>query len=241
MIDFHTHILPKTDDGSKNIEESLAMLEMEAAQGITHVAATPHFYAQHDSPEKFLARRQAAFDKLNQAISDSSQKLPKITLGAEVYYFSGISSSSIISEMAIKNTSSILIEMPSQPWSNSMLHELEEIYSNFRVTPIIAHIDRYINRFNVRSTVESLSKFNVIIQANASFFISRFTRKLALSMLDDGIIRLLGSDCHNIKERKPNLGTAMQIITDKLGANALDTVKKTQQDLFETSSEIFNG
>ena len=30
MIDFHTHILPKMDDGSKNVEESIAMLKMQA-------------------------------------------------------------------------------------------------------------------------------------------------------------------------------------------------------------------
>ena len=30
MIDFHTHILPGVDDGSRSIEESLAMLQAEA-------------------------------------------------------------------------------------------------------------------------------------------------------------------------------------------------------------------
>ncbi len=240
MIDFHTHILPETDDGSKNIEESLAMLKMEAAQGVSRVIATPHFYAQHDSPEKFLKRRNAAFQKLQQATADFKD-LPDIILGAEVYYFSGISSSTVIEQMAIEGTSGILIEMPPLPWSNSMLRELEEIYSNFSITPIIAHIDRYISIFNASSVIESLLNFNVIIQANASFFISRFTRKLAFSLLNDGIIRLLGSDCHNLKDRSPNLGTAVQIITDKLGKEALDKVEKTQQNLFKAKTEIFNG
>lgn len=241
MIDFHAHILPKTDDGSKNTEESIEMLKMEAKQGITRVIATPHFYAQYDSPEKFLKRRNAAFDRLTQAINEQEEQLPCITLGAEVYYFNGISSSSVVEEMKIEGTSNILIEMPPSPWSKSMLSELEDIYSNFRITPIIAHIDRYINRFNAASVIESLSKLNVIIQANADFFISRFTRKLALSLLDDGVINLLGSDCHNTKNRVPNLGTAMQIITDKLSENALNKIKQTQQELFNSESEIFNG
>ena len=43
MIDFHTHILPKMDDGSKSTEESIAMLKMQAEQGIRWVVVTPHF------------------------------------------------------------------------------------------------------------------------------------------------------------------------------------------------------
>ena len=44
MIDFHSHVLPGMDDGSASLEESIAMLRMEAEQGITQVVATPHFY-----------------------------------------------------------------------------------------------------------------------------------------------------------------------------------------------------
>ena len=56
IIDFHSHILPGVDDGSQSVQESLAMLKMEAEQGIQHVIATPHFYPKHDSPEHFLER-----------------------------------------------------------------------------------------------------------------------------------------------------------------------------------------
>ena len=58
MIDFHTHILPKMDDGSKSTEESIAMLKMQAEQGIRWVVATPHFYAEPESPQDFLQRRK---------------------------------------------------------------------------------------------------------------------------------------------------------------------------------------
>lgn len=40
ITDFHSHVLPKIDDGSASLEESIAMLRMEAEQGITHVIAT---------------------------------------------------------------------------------------------------------------------------------------------------------------------------------------------------------
>ena len=62
MIDLHTHILPNVDDGSSSLEESLALLRMLASQGVTLTAATPHFYATSDTPEKFFRRREAAWN-----------------------------------------------------------------------------------------------------------------------------------------------------------------------------------
>jgi protein-tyrosine phosphatase len=42
MLDLHCHILPGVDDGPKTLEESLAVAEFCARDGITHVVATPH-------------------------------------------------------------------------------------------------------------------------------------------------------------------------------------------------------
>ena len=42
LIDIHTHILPGIDDGSKDIETSLAMLKEEENSGIKEVILTPH-------------------------------------------------------------------------------------------------------------------------------------------------------------------------------------------------------
>ena len=58
MTDFHTHILPGVDDGSPSVEDSLAMLRKEAEQDVWQVLATPHFYANVDSPDSFLQKRR---------------------------------------------------------------------------------------------------------------------------------------------------------------------------------------
>ena len=64
MIDYHTHILPEIDDGARNTAMALAMLEEEVNQGVTTVCLTPHFYANEASPSHFLAKREAAYEKL---------------------------------------------------------------------------------------------------------------------------------------------------------------------------------
>lgn len=43
MIDLHTHILPKMDDGASSSDLSLEMLRMEAEQGVDTVVLTPIF------------------------------------------------------------------------------------------------------------------------------------------------------------------------------------------------------
>ena len=47
MIDIHSHILNSVDDGSKSIEQSLAMLKEEENQGVTDVVLTPHYRADY--------------------------------------------------------------------------------------------------------------------------------------------------------------------------------------------------
>ena len=43
MIDFHSHILPGIDDGSKDAATSLLMLNALKKQGADTVCATSHF------------------------------------------------------------------------------------------------------------------------------------------------------------------------------------------------------
>ena len=114
FVDFHSHVLPGIDDGSACLEQSIAMLQTEAEQGIEHVVATPHFYAHHDNPERFLRRREAAEARLREEM-ERHPGLPKLSIGAEVYYFPGISNSDALKELTIDKKRCILIEMPVSP------------------------------------------------------------------------------------------------------------------------------
>ena len=57
IVDFHSHILPEADHGSSSVEESLEQLNLALKRCVTRIVATPHFYPNHDSPERFLRRR----------------------------------------------------------------------------------------------------------------------------------------------------------------------------------------
>lgn len=235
IIDFHSHILPGIDDGSADLEESLELLRLSARQGVEHMVATPHFYPRHDSPERFLRRREAAEQLLREELI-YHPGLPEVTVGAEVYFFSGISDSELINALTIGEKRCILIEMPESPWKESHYRELEGIYVKHGVTPVIAHVDRYIRPFRTHGIPERLEQMPVMVQANASFFLNSATRFMALRMLKRGQIHLLGSDCHNLTSRRPNLQAATDIISQRLGADALRGICSNQYQLLGTQT-----
>lgn len=230
MTDFHSHILPGIDDGSSSVEESVAMLRMEAKQGIGCVVATPHFYARHDDPERFLVRRAAAMERL-QMETVWQEGLPQILLGAEVHYFPGMSDSEALAGLTIDKKRCILIEMPPAPWTPQMYRELEWVYTKQGLTPIIAHLDRYISPFRAHGIPARLEELPVLVQANASFFLRSSTASFALRLLRQGKIHLLGSDCHNLTDRAPNLGAAAQAIERRLGHAALEWIQSQEQQV----------
>ena len=236
-VDFHCHILPGVDDGSRDSHQSLQMLEAEALQGITHVVATPHFYANHTDPDKFLARRALAAEALAEAMQGRSD-LPRITLGAEVHYFAGIGESEQLQRLTIGSTKYILIEMPGPPWTEAGYRDLENIYLHQGLTPIIAHIDRYIGPWRTFGIPKRLEDLPVLVQANGEFFLDKATAGMAMRMLRRGQIHLLGSDCHNLEDRAPNLGEARQRIAKKLGQPALEWIGRFEALLPEEAAKV---
>jgi protein-tyrosine phosphatase len=47
---------------------------------------------------------------------------------------------------------------------------------------------------------------------------------MALRLLREDKIHLLGSDCHNLKSRVPNLDQALRLIEKKLGPEAIERI-----------------
>ena len=233
IIDFHSHILPGIDDGSTSVKESIEMLRMEAEQGVQHVIATPHFYAKYDTPAEFLKKRKRAEAKLREEMA-KHEGLPQLSVGAEIFFFAGIADSDVLRELTIDGKECIILEMPPLPWSESMYREMEGISVRQGITPILAHIDRYVRPFKVRGIMDRLEQLPVLVQANAGFFLCPQTKRLALRLLRDDRIHLLGSDCHNTTLRAPNIGQAVAVIEQRLGSHALSAIEEYQDILLQS-------
>ena len=188
MIDIHSHILPGVDDGSKNLDESLGLLKLLAEQGVTHSIATPHFYADCDTPERFFIRREDAWQKLHPALTP---ELPSVSLGAEIYYYRGISQMEQLRQFCIENSNFLLLEMPFYQWPESIWETLYRLLERRDIRIVLAHADRY-----PPEDIERLIEDGVPLQLNAECLTKPLRRRRYLSWIESGAVQYLGSDIH---------------------------------------------
>lgn len=213
MVDFHSHILPSVDDGSRSVQESIELLEMLSEQGVHTVVATPHFFADRESIDEFLLRRQTSYQTLCAELPDG---MPKIVLGAEVKYYSGISHMEGLKKLCAGKGNFLLLEMPMSQWTEYTIKELIDLSSSRGITLVLAHIERYVS-FQNSGVIDRLLDNGILMQVNATFFTSFRTRRRALSMLRRNEIHFLGSDCHRVLTRPPYIGDAVSVIEKKMG------------------------
>lgn len=222
MIDFHSHILPEMDDGSKSFLESIQMLKLSFCMGIDTMVSTSHYYANLDTIDNFLSRRNEKGQTLLHEI-EGMLDVPKIVFGAEVAYFSGMSREKEITRLCIEKTKYLLLEMPSSDWTSLTINEIKSLISNRGITPIIAHIERHLSQQKT-GKIDELRGLGVVLQTNAEALYDGAYRRAVLKMIGTKKIKLLGSDCHSIDYRAPNLDRAYEIIAKKLGNSMLKSI-----------------
>lgn len=238
--DFHTHILPGVDDGSPSIEDSVKMLKQERQQGIMTVCLTPHFNAQLMYPKEFVANRNKAMQELCQALTDEKD-LPKMILGAEVQFCTGMSQWEQLKQLSLGDTGYILIEMPHFIWTESVFQELERIYKEQGLIPIIAHFERYINPFTVKKTLRRLSDLPVLLQCNCNFFTEKRTRRAAFKLLKKQKIHLFGTDCHSIAWRPILMEKTRSLLLSHADPQAIALLTKIEEAVLKCEHLIIDN
>ncbi|MBQ3150423.1 MAG: histidinol-phosphatase [Clostridia bacterium] len=222
ISDVHTHILPGIDDGSKDTEESVRLLTALSEQGIDTVVATPHYYPTEKSPDSFLTLRDNAWELLSEKLTES---LPRVKLGAEVLYFRGISRMESLERLCVQGTKTLLLEMPSDLWSEYILREIFDIQRSRGIDVVMAHIERYMQK-QPSSLFNQLLTGGVKMQINASSLTGKQGKKLA-KMLSDGMIHFIGSDCHNMTTRAPDMASAAATVAAYAGEEVFAMLSKS--------------
>lgn len=237
MIDFHTHVLPGIDDGSKDIGMTERMLEAEQAMGVSTVYATPHFYAHRRSVKSFLERRDRAYNEVKELL-EKRPELPAIKTGAEVYYFSGMGKAEQLKELCIEDTNILLLELPFTQWHSDIERDISEILDRRGLRIVLAHLERYEAFQKDRHVWDRIVEMPLTIQLNCedlidkgSFLKRNHRYKLSFDLLNDHSNVIIGSDCHNLTERKPNLAEGRKAIKEKLGEARLEQLDKYTEQL----------
>ncbi|MCH5187144.1 MAG: hypothetical protein J1F63_01975 [Oscillospiraceae bacterium] len=235
MNDIHTHILPAVDDGSKNGEMSIEMIKRLSAEGVRRIVLTPHFYASRNSVDSFLRKRECSLNELKEAIGEEKLDV-ELYVGAEVLFMDSLDRVEGFERMAIDGTKYMLLEMPFETWGGRTVDTVYRIISN-GITPIIAHFERYIPMKNMDKIYE-LKRLGCILQMNAENFNSFFSRRKALKFFEEGTARLLGSDCHNLESRPPEIRFAYDAIAKKLGDDSVNEIISLGDKILENANRI---
>ncbi len=219
MVDVHTHILPGIDDGSSSVEESIALLNEQKKQGVQRIMLTPHFYPDREKPEKFLARRQRAYEKIKNAV-DGVQ----LRLAAEVR-FSQLLTKIDLEPLAFEGSDYILIELSSRRIPYRLDEVLFDIQSRGYV-PILPHVERCVYFRKDPQMLLQLIENGVLCQANAEYVLDNTYKSFIKAALKHNFYQLLASDAHNMTVRPPYLQSGYAALDKMLGKEARENFQK---------------
>lgn len=216
IIDIHSHILPGIDDGARNMDEAIEMLEIAAQEGIGGIVVTPHYEAGIRTEQR--ERYREVYGALETYIS--ARALPiKLYPGNEVYYSESIVELLQSEEVCTMNqTRYVLVEFSVNAGYQTIERALNNLlYSGY--WPIIAHVERYSVLRNVKK-VFALVKSGVYIQANASAIIGKEgwnTKYFCRKLLNRGLIHFVATDAHRSDRRRPAIKKCLEYIEKKYG------------------------
>jgi len=214
MIDIHHHLLYGLDDGSPDLETSVAMVEAAAADGITHIVCTPHANARWSfDPEVNRQKLDTIKARVNGKLS--------LGLGCDFH----LSYDNI--EDALKNRSKytingkqyLLVEFADLMIPTSMNDAFYEMIVA-GIYPIITHPERNLTIQKHPERMKQWLREGCLVQVTASSLTGRFGRtaeSLAMQFLERNWVHFLATDAHNLESRPPKMRESYEILGKRFG------------------------
>lgn len=202
MIDIHSHILPGLDDGSKSMEETLAMVRQLHQAGFQTLIATPHVLEGSDylSPAEILATT----DQVRTCVAEAGIPV-EILPGAENYIFPDLVK--WVREgklLTLGNTGKyLLVELPML----EIPHYTDQVFFELQVqglTPILAHPERNKGLIDQPERLVEWANKGVLFQLDLRSLSGRYgpkSQELAEIMLSSQLVHFIGSDAHRPSRR----------------------------------------
>jgi protein-tyrosine phosphatase len=210
MIDFHTHILPGIDDGSKDVEMSLEMIKLSENEGVKQICLTPHFIVGEYEISKELYEKKL-IELKNQYSSQSIDFLS----GLEVYINPEIAQYYRDKKIwGYNNSRYLLVELPMQQFPIYT----EKVFYQLRLEgaiPVIAHPERNLSIIKDRGLLENLIEQGTIVQMNSGSLTGSYgstVKNFAEELVKMNMVHIIGSDAHNDTKRAPFLQSGYNIL-----------------------------
>ena len=237
MTDFHTHILPGIDDGSRSMEDTRLLLGQEAQQGVGRILAPPHFYAGKESAGRFFEKRDEALKRVRSLLEEEGGQAPELRAAAEVYYFPRMGEAGILPRLCMEGGRLLLLEMPFVQWTEGMYRDVEKIIRRQGLAVMLAHVERYREFQKDKGVWKAVFELPLYAQVNAGSLGHFRSRGFVLRFLKEGHRVVLGSDCHHPAYRPVNLAAGRETVRRRLGEEALERIDRTGKELWEHAGE----
>lgn len=201
MEDLHSHLLFGIDDGTKSMEESIAILKKMERMGIEELVLTPH-YVENTKYNWNNINKIRLYQTLIAKAEEEDIKI-KLYLGNEVFITPNIVKLIEMDEIApINNSRYVLIEFPlKQIYNNTSLIISDMVSHGY--TPILAHPERYEEFQEHPEMVEEYLRMGVLLQGNFTSLFGKYgkaSEKTLKYFLKNKWISFLGSDTHHSYE-----------------------------------------
>ncbi len=194
--DIHSHIIPGIDDGSKSMDESIALIKEFEKFGYKKLITTPHIMdkAYNNSKESILLN----LEKLKDECKKENINI-LIEAAAEYYVDEGFLKLIEKGELLAIDNEYILFE-------TSYIHrpvDLESVIYNITMAgykPLFAHPERYKYIKNPEKEFSDLKEQGALFQVNLNSFTGYYgkqAKKHAMYLHESSMISFLGSDVHN--------------------------------------------
>lgn len=230
ITDLHCHILPGVDDGSRDMDMTLKMLDMAYTQGVRRIIATPHYhmgYVQNE-PEKLLKVLKEVQEKIKKKYPDL-ELLP----GNEIFYSDGVVD--LLKEGKIlplggENSRYVLLEFsPHDTYSRIQEAVTKLMRAGYR--PVIAHVERYQCLHKKKARLEEFQEQGVLFQVNYNSI------KKNKWLFQQGFVDLLSTDCHNEEERAPKIQENLKDLNTCCDRTQIERILRETPDLIWNSGK----
>lgn len=224
IIDMHCHVLPALDDGSHSMRETIEMLRIAAAAGITDIIATPHFKAgRHNANPDTIRKRIQEVQGMARQCGISISLYP----GNEIFYFSDLEAALEGDRVCTMNHSEhVLIEFSPMESFRTIRNALDDVIG-MGYSPIIAHVERYECMLEDWRSVECIRAMGVEIQINAPSVTGKAghkVKKFVRILLDKKLVDYIGTDAHGSKSRTPDMRKCLRVLCKRYDLSYVEEI-----------------
>jgi len=218
MVDIHHHLLPGVDDGARDIETSVEMARLAAAEGITHVVCTPH------ANNHFAFDREANAAKTEELRARLAEQNIPLTLGSGCDFhlsFDNLKQAQAEpARFSINGLGYLLVEVADYSLPPGLTETFYELQLA-GLTPILTHPERNPTLQNDPERMRDWLRGGVLVQVTADSLTGhkgRHAEHMAHDLLERRWVHFLATDAHNTTSRPPRIRDAHNLVATRYSA-----------------------